>query len=233
MGAGIAGTCACIGIILAIIIFTGLGVKLPVAIETFFAGNKFLLLLATGIVSAILGMGMPASASYVVVAIVISPTLMKLGLSTLAAHFFAFFFANFSFITPPVALAPLFSSQLAKASYIKTSLEALKVGIGGFVLPFMIALFPLLVWERVDPFFAFAGLIACGVTLIVFQAGFVGYFFTMLHGVERALCTLCGLGLMGYLYTRNQMVFIIAVSIIILLFLFQLYKKKRLRTLGS
>jgi hypothetical protein len=88
-------------------------------------------------------------------------------------------------------------------------------------------------WERVDPFFAFAGFIACGFSLIVFQAGFVGYFFTMLHGVERALCTLCGLGLMGYLYTRNHMVFVIAVSIIILLFLFQLYKKKQLKIPGS
>ena len=229
LGAGIAGTCACIGIILAVIVVTGLGVKLPVAIEMLFAGNKFLLLLATGIASAILGMGMPASASYVVVAIVIAPTLIKLGLSTLAAHFFAFFFANFSFITPPVALAALFSSQIAKASYIKTSIEAMKVGIGGFVLPFMIALYPLMMWERTETVFAVAGAVACVVSLIVFQAGFVGYLKTKLHSFERALLILCGLGLMGYLYTRSFMVFTISFILILLVCIFHLAKKEILK----
>lgn len=226
MGAGIAATCACIGIIVAIIVATGLAVKMPVAIETYFAGNKFFLLLATGIVSAILGMGMPASASYVVVAIVIAPTLVKLGLSTLAAHFFAFFFANFSFITPPVALAPLFSSQLANASYIKTSLEAVKVGIGGFLLPFMIALYPVLMWEPADPLFAVAGFVACVVALIVFQAGFVSYLLTELHVVERALFIFCGLGLMWYLYTQTIMIFILTIVLIILLCIYQVSKKR-------
>jgi TRAP transporter 4TM/12TM fusion protein len=230
MGAGIAGTCACIGIILAVIVFTGLGVKLPVAIETFFAGNKFMLLLTTGIISAILGMGMPASASYVVVAIVISPTLIKLGLSTLAAHFFAFFFANFSFITPPVALAPLFSSQLAKASYIKTSFETMKVGIGGFVLPFMIALFPLLMWEAAAPVFIVAGLISCFLTLIVFQVGFVGYFLTDLHIMERAVFILCGLGFMGYFYTQNLIIFSSSIILIILALFFHFIKGRRTKS---
>lgn len=224
MGAGIAGTCACIGIILAVILFTGLGVKLPVAIEIVFAGNKLLLLLATGVVSAILGMGMPASASYVVVAIVVAPTLIKLGLSTLAAHFFAFFFANFSFITPPVALAPLFSSQLANASYVKTAFEAMKVGIGGFVLPFMIALFPLLMWESTAPTFIVAGLIACIVSFILFQAGFVGYFLTSLNIAERALFILGGLGFMSYLYTRSLMLFALSIILLVLAWSFQIIK---------
>jgi len=225
LGASIAATCACIGMILGIIVATGLAVKLPVAIETFFGGNRFLLLFFTGIVSAILGMGMPASASYVVVAIVIAPTLVKLGLTTLAAHFFAFFFANFSFLTPPVALAALFASQLAGAPYIKTSLEALKVGIGGFVLPFMIAFYPLLVWEATNMLFAVTGFIACLLTLIIFQAGFVGYFLTHLNQIERTLYILCGIGLMGYLYTRNIIIFALCIILLILGCLFQLVKK--------
>jgi TRAP transporter 4TM/12TM fusion protein len=226
MGAGIAGTCACIGIVLAVIIVTGLGVKLPVAIETLFAGNKLLLLLATGIVSAILGMGMPASASYVMVAIIIAPTLVKLGLSILAAHFFAFFFANFSFITPPVALAVLFASQLAKASYIKSSIEAIKVGIGGFVIPFMIAFFPLLMWEPTQLTFALVGLIACVLSLVSFQVGFVGFFQTHLNRFVRGLFVLCGMGFLGYLYTRNLLVFSICIILVVLGWLLQQVKKR-------
>ena len=109
----------------------------------------------------------------------------------------------------------------------------MKVGIGGFVLPFMIALFPLLMWESTAPVFMVAGLIACVVSLFVFQVGFVGYFLNNLNIAERALFILGGLGLMGYLYTRNQMVFIIAVILIILLFLFQLHKKKKRVTISG
>ena len=138
---------------------------------------------------------------------------------------FAFFFANFSFITPPVALAALFSSQIAKASYIKTSIEAMKVGIGGFVLPFMIALYPLMMWEETESVFAIAGAVACLVSLIALQAGFVGYLKTEITFFERGLWIFCGLGLMGYLYTRNFMVFSISIIVIILMCIFHLRKK--------
>lgn len=213
MGSSIAAVCACIGMVVAIIVATGMGIKLPIAVEKMCGGNMVLLMIFTGGVSAILGMGLPASASYVLVAVAIAPSLIKLGLGILPAHFFAFFFANFSYLTPPVALSAVFASKLANASYFKTSMEAAKAGIGGFILPFMIVWYPILMLGSSEIGFAITGMISCIAALVSLEAGFVGYFFKTLNTFERLLHIVSGLLFMSHLYTRSLIVF--AVSVIV------------------
>ena len=116
---------------------------------------------------------------------------------------------------------------------MRSSVEAIKVGIGGFVLPFMIAFFPLLMWEPTDPFFAAAGLLACVGTLIVLQAGFVGYLMTELNAMERVLFILCGIGLLGYLYTRSLTVLAVTMVLIILKSILQVIKSRMTNPAGQ
>ena len=177
-------------------------------------------------VSAILGMGLPASASYVLVAVAVTPTLKRLGLDTLPAHFFAFFFANFSYLTPPVALSAVFASKIADSPYIKTSYEAIKAGLGGFIIPFMIVWYPVLMWKKCELDFAILGMVSCIAALISLQAGFVGYIANKLTFFERILLMLSGFIYIAYLYNHTLTWFMIAFIISSFMAAVQLYKKK-------
>lgn len=136
LGSEIALTCALLGVLVGVMEITGLAMKLPIFVEAAFAGTLPLLLIMAALVAIVLGMGMPASAAYILVALIMCPTLLKFGLSVLSAHYFAYYFANFSFLTPPVALAALFASRLTGADYFKTGLKACKYGLSAFIIPF-------------------------------------------------------------------------------------------------
>jgi len=225
LGSSVAVTCATLGIIVATITGTGLGIKLPIAVGDFCGQNLLLLLFMTAIVALILGTGLPASASYLLVAIVLAPLLIKLGVPLLPAHLFAFYFANFSFLTPPVAIAALFGAQLAGASYMRTAFEAAKVGVAGFVLPFMIIWSPAFLGNYSDPVASLVELVACVLVFMCLQAGFVGYSFSQLGATER-LSSFSGAALlMYYIYTKNMLWFLIGLVLIAVSFVYQLMKK--------
>ncbi|MBW1738156.1 MAG: TRAP transporter fused permease subunit [Deltaproteobacteria bacterium] len=228
LGSSIAVTCATLGIIVATITGTGLGIKLPVAIGNFCGQNVLLLLFMTAVVAIILGIGLPASASYLLVAIVLAPLLIRLGIALLPAHLFAFYFANFSYLTPPVAIAALFGAQLAGASYMRTGIEAAKVGIAGFVLPFMIIWSPAFLGDYSNPVVSVTGLLVCTFVLVGLQAGFVGYLLTNLKRIERICLFVGSLLLMGYLYTSNILWLIVGAGLLASDFIFQVLKKRGL-----
>lgn len=227
LGSGIAVTCATLGIIVATITGTGLGIKLPAAIGNFCGENLLPLLIMTAVAAIILGTGLPASASYILVAIVLAPVLINLGVGLLPAHFFAFFFANFSYLTPPVALAALFGAQLAGASYMRTALESAKVGIAGFVLPFMILWCPVLMGDYSNPGVSIVDLLACILVLIGLQAGIVGYFLTKLNPMERLIVVAGSLILMTYVYANDILWLAIGAGLLGVMFLKQLARKRR------
>jgi TRAP-type uncharacterized transport system fused permease subunit len=91
----------------------------------------------TMITSTILGMGLPTSACYIIVAVLIAPAMIKLGVIALAAHMFSFYYATLSAITPPVALAAYAASGIANSPPMITGLHACRFGITGFIVPFM------------------------------------------------------------------------------------------------
>jgi TRAP transporter 4TM/12TM fusion protein len=228
LGSSIAATCATLGIIVAAITGTGLGIKLPSAVGQFCGDNTLLLLIMTAAISIILGIGLPASAAYLIVAIVLAPLLINQGIALLPAHFFAFYFANFSYLTPPVAIAALFGAQLAGAPYMKTGLEAAKVGIAGFALPFMFVWSPVFLWDFSNPMVSIMELLICVFIILILQTAIVGYFLTFLNLGERIIAFAGPVILMIYLYSRNFLWLFVGTVLIALTLIWQGVNRKRI-----
>jgi len=139
--------CAIAGIIVGIIVFTGLGLRLSSFIVSISGGN---LLLAMALVMCgciVLGMGMPTTAAYIISAAVMAPALIELKMIPIAAHMFCFYFACLSMVTPPVALAAFAAAGLAESSTWKTGWTAFLLALGGFVIPFAFARNPSLLLQ--------------------------------------------------------------------------------------
>ena len=138
----IAVICGAAGFIVGVMSYSGLGLTL-IRIITDLAGDSLLILAVTSaIISIILAMGMPVTASYLIMALLVVPAMTQLGVPGIAAHMFVFYYAAFSFITPPVCVAVIASSSIAGSNMLKTSLQACKLAIPGFVLPFLFVFNP-------------------------------------------------------------------------------------------
>ncbi len=133
----IVSTCAAAGIIIGVVSLTGLGGKFAMIIITYSAGNLLLSLFFTMIITLILGMGLPTTASYAIAASMIAPALIKMGLSPLAAHLFVFYFACLSALTPPVAVAAYAAAAIAKAKAWNVGWMSTKFAIAAFIVPYM------------------------------------------------------------------------------------------------
>ena len=131
--------CATSGIVVGIFSLTGLGLKFSNFIVQMGNSSLVLSLVLSMIVCAILGMGLPTTAAYIVCATAIAPALTKLGLPLLSAHLFLLYFASISAITPPVAVASYAAAGIADENPMKVSMAAFKLGITGFILPFAFA----------------------------------------------------------------------------------------------
>ncbi len=175
VGAKIGISLAIVGMISQSLITTGLGGKIAGLVELLSAGNVHLALFMTMIVAIILGCGVPPAAAYSLVAIVVAPTLVKMGVPILSAHFFCFYFAIISAVTPPVALGALAGAGIAKAPYFSTAFKAFVLSLSGFIIPYLIVYNPVIllsgefsVWGVGTLIFAPLALISC--TLLVYRA---------------------------------------------------------------
>lgn len=129
--------CACAGIVVGVIALTGIGARFASLLLNIADNSQFLALLFAMMISILLGMGMPTTAAYAVAASVIAPGLQQIGIDPLVAHFFVFYYAVISAITPPVALASYAAAAIANTDPLKTSLTSFKFGLAAFVVPFM------------------------------------------------------------------------------------------------
>jgi TRAP-type uncharacterized transport system fused permease subunit len=116
---------------------TGLGLKFSAIIIYYSFGIPILALVLTMVSALLLGMGLPTVASYIMLSILVAPALIDLGFSRLATHMFVFYFGLISAITPPVAVASFAAAGIADAPMGKTGLEAVKLGLSAFIVPFM------------------------------------------------------------------------------------------------
>jgi TRAP transporter 4TM/12TM fusion protein len=137
MSLQLVAVCAAAGIIVGVIALTGIGVRFSSLLLGFAEGSQFLALVFAMLVAIILGMGMPTTAAYAVAAAVIAPGLIQMGIAPLTAHFFIFYYAVISAITPPVALAAYAGAAIAQSDPMRTSVESFKFGLAAFVVPFM------------------------------------------------------------------------------------------------
>lgn len=134
--------CATSGIVVGIFSLTGLGLKFSNLIVQIGADHLVLSLVLAMVVCAILGMGLPTTAAYIVAATAVAPALTGLGIATLPAHLFLLYFSCISAITPPVAVASYAAAGIAGENPMRVSLTAFKLGIIGFILPFAFAFNP-------------------------------------------------------------------------------------------
>ncbi|MDQ0339676.1 TRAP transporter 4TM/12TM fusion protein [Caldalkalibacillus uzonensis] len=134
--------CVIIGVIVGTVSLTGLGLSFGYGILKFAGDQLFLAALFVMILSIILGMGVPGVAAYVIVAAVAAPVLIELEVPAIAAHMFVLIYACLSNITPPVALSSYIAAGIANADQTQTSLVALRLGLTGFIMPFMFIYHP-------------------------------------------------------------------------------------------
>lgn len=134
-GLSVMVSCAAIGIIIAAVSTTGLGIKINQLIVALGQQNLLLALILSAVCSILLGMGLPTAASYLMVVFVAGPAMMKLGVALLQTHLFVFYYAVLSAITPPVALAVFAAAAIAKTSPVKLAMNALRLSIVAFLLP--------------------------------------------------------------------------------------------------
>ena len=137
MSIQIIAVCACAGIIVGVISLTGVGARFSSVLLNIADANQLLALFFAMCIAILLGMGMPTTAAYAVAASVVAPGLVQLGIPQLTAHFFVFYFAVVSAITPPVALASYAAAGISGSNPMSTSVASFKIGMAAFIVPFM------------------------------------------------------------------------------------------------
>jgi TRAP transporter 4TM/12TM fusion protein len=171
----IAALCACAQIVIGMFNLTGLGIKISEMVIGLSMGIEFLALFFTMVVCVILGMGLPTTAAYVLAASVAGPALIKLGVVPIAAHLFIFYFAIISAITPPVCAAVYAAAAIARSNWWMTGWLAVRMGLAGFVAPFLFVYRPglLLVGSPID--IIWSSMVAAAATIALAGAA-MGYF---------------------------------------------------------
>ena len=147
MAIQIIAVCACAGIIVGVISLTGVGARFSSLLLGVAGFSQLLALMFAMCISILLGMGMPTTAAYAVAASVVAPGLINIGIDPLVAHFFVFYFAVVSAITPPVALASYAAAGISGDNAMGTSVASFKIGLAAFIVPFMFYYSPAMLME--------------------------------------------------------------------------------------
>ncbi|MBN9671517.1 TRAP transporter permease [Roseibium aggregatum] len=172
------------GFVIGILNVTGLGFALTLVLVDAVGSNVILLLGISAVICVILGMGMPTSGVYVLLAALVAPSLVEAGIQPVAAHLFILYFGMMSMITPPVALAAFAAATITKADPLGTGLAAMRVGWAAFILPFVFVASPALLLDGTAAEIALAALLtAVGVAAVTL--GIVGYWSKKLGPLTR------------------------------------------------
>ncbi len=143
----VAAACAAAGVVVGVASLTGIGLRMSELIVTLSGGNLLAALVLTAMGSVVLGMGLPTTAAYVVLAALGAPALVELGVPLLAAHLFIFYFGAISNVTPPVSLAAFAAAGIAGAPPVRTAMAAAVLAGAGFLVPFMFVYGPALILD--------------------------------------------------------------------------------------
>lgn len=167
--------CAAAGVIVGVISLTGVGARFSVLLLDVAEASQLLALIFAMFISILLGMGMPTTAAYAVAASVVAPGLVQLGIEPLTAHFFVFYFAVVSAITPPVALASYAAAGISGANAMETSVASFRIGIAAFIVPFMFFYNSALLMEG-DWFTIARALVTATFGVYLLSGGVLGWF---------------------------------------------------------
>ncbi len=218
----VALACAVMGIIAQVVNMSGLSLKIVYQLKAIAGDTPFLTVVLTMLIAVFFGMGVPTTASYVMVALIAAPVLIEFGFPAIGVHLFVYYYAILANITPPVATAALVASQIGQAPYMRTAFVSVKVGITGFIIPFMFLYHPELLMQGSVAgilFTAFSSLMGVFALSIFFE----GWFFTRTNWLERAVF---GLSAVLQIYPEF-FTSIIGFALFAILFLIQKHKAKR------
>ncbi len=183
----VAAACACAGIIVGIVTLTGLGLTFANLIVSLAGGLLLPTLLLTMVASIILGMGLPTTAKYIVLATMAAPALVQLGVPLIAAHLFILYFGVIADVTPPVALAAYAGAGIAGGDSFKTGVQALKLASAGFLIPFIFAMSPELLLLDVTAVQAITAIISAVIGVVAFASAVQDFFISKTKIWERVL----------------------------------------------
>ena len=183
------------GMVIGLIDVSGLGFGVTFLLVQIGEGNLLGLMALTAIICIIVGMGMPTAALYILVATLVTPPLVKVGVDPLAAHLFVLYFGLMSMITPPVALAAYAASNLAGSRPLETALTGIRLAWPAYVVPFMFVLAPTLILKG-EPLEVSVAVGTAAVGIWLASAGFLGYFFRPMGALSRLGFVVGGLALL-------------------------------------
>ena len=214
----VAVACAMAGIVAGCITSTGLASKLITAIVSVANGNAMIALVLTMLCCIVLGMGVPTTATYCIMAATCAPILVspEIGIPVIAAHFFVFYFGIVADITPPVALAAYAGSAIAKSSPMKTAFNATRLAIAGFIVPYICALNPAMLLIDAGPLEIVQIVVTSLVGIFGVQAGLSGYLFYTMNPIIRLAAIAGGLTLLIPGLTTDIIGLVLVVAVIVL-----------------
>ncbi|MEG0116108.1 MAG: TRAP transporter permease, partial [Hydrogenoanaerobacterium sp.] len=190
---GVAIACAVAGIIVGIVTLTGLGLNLANGLKGLAGDNVLLMLFFTMVASIILGMGVPTTANYLITSTICAGALVAMGIPVIAAHLFVFYFGIVADITPPVALAAMAGSAIAKGDPFKTGVTATRIAIGAFIVPYIFAFNQQMLMMDVTFFGIIQIVITSLLGMYAVSGGLTGYVQDKCMWYERILFVVGGL----------------------------------------
>ena len=219
----VAAACGMAGVIAGCINMTGLASKLITAIVSVSGGHLIIALFLTMLCCIILGMGVPTTANYCIMASTCAPILIQMGVPQMAAHFFVFYFGIVADITPPVALAAYAGSAIAKAPPMKTAFNATKLAIAAFVVPYILAMNPAMVLVDTTALEVVQVAITSVLGILALGIGLEGYFKGDVPWVLRIVALAAGL----FLIYPGTVSDVVGLAVVVGIYLLQSFTHKK------
>ena len=210
---GVSLACGLAGIVAGVVTLTSLGSTLIGIIVPIAHNNLFLALFLTMLTCIVLGMGVPTTANYLIMATITAPILVEMGLPLLAAHMFVFYFGIVADITPPVALAAYAGSAIANSNPFKTGVIATRLAITAFIIPYIFAFNPKMLFINASVVEVILIIVTSLVGIFALSAGLEGYMFRKMKVYEIIPLIIGGL-LMIYPGTVSDVIGIILVAVV-------------------
>lgn len=219
---GVLVACAAAGIIIGVVTKTGVGLKLASGLLDLSGGMLLPSMFLTMITAIVLGMGVPTTANYVITSTIAAPALLQMGVPILAAHMFVFYFGIIADVTPPVALAAYAGAGIAGGNALKTGVNASKLAIAAFIIPYMFVLSPeLLLVYGVNSDLILA-LVTALVGMVALSSSLIGYLAAPLATLQRII-----LGAGGLMMIKlGLLTDIIGIAIFAAILIFQIKSNK-------
>jgi TRAP transporter 4TM/12TM fusion protein len=210
---GVLIACATAGIIIGVVTKTGVGLKMATALLDLAGGHLMPAMVFTMLTSLILGMGVPTTANYVITSTIAAPALIQMDVPVLAAHMFVFYFGIVADITPPVALAAYAGSGISGGDPLRTGINASKLAIAAFIIPYIFVLSPEILMINATPFGVIFSCCTAILGMVGVAAAMGAYFTRHLNFLQRCLFFFGGLGLIDPgLYTDVAGVVLMAIG---------------------